>query len=42
MGTAPIALTPVLIPTLHVMLEERFPHRVQTADGEPVLQGDPA
>jgi multidrug efflux pump subunit AcrB len=35
-------LTLVLIPTLHVMLEERFPRRVQAPAGAPVLQGDPA
>lgn len=35
-------LTLVLVPTLYVMLEERFPRRVQAPDGEPVLQGDPA
>jgi multidrug efflux pump subunit AcrB len=35
-------LTLVLIPTLYVMLEERFPRRVQAPEGEPVLQGDPA
>jgi hypothetical protein len=31
-----------LVPTVHVMLEERLPRRVQAAAGEPVLQGDPA
>jgi hydrophobe/amphiphile efflux-1 (HAE1) family protein len=35
-------LTLVLIPTLYVMLEERFPRRVPAREGEPVLQGDPA
>jgi multidrug efflux pump subunit AcrB len=35
-------LTLVLIPTLYVMLEERFPRRVQAPEGAPVLQGDPA
>jgi hypothetical protein len=29
-------------PTLYVMLEERFPRRLQAPEGEPVLQGDPA
>jgi hypothetical protein len=32
----------VLIPTLYVMLEERFPRRVLAAESAPVLQGDPA
>jgi multidrug efflux pump subunit AcrB len=40
--TISTVLTLVLIPTLYVMLEERFPRRVQAAEGEPVLQGDPA
>jgi multidrug efflux pump subunit AcrB len=31
----------VLIPTLYVMLAERFPRRIAAAEGEPVLQGDP-
>lgn len=31
-----------LIPTLYVMLEERFPRRVPAMAGAPVLQGDPA
>jgi Cu/Ag efflux pump CusA len=35
-------LTLVLIPTLYVMLEERFPRRVVAAESAPVLQGDPA
>lgn len=35
-------LTLVLIPTLYVMLEERFPRRVQAPEGAPVRQGDPA
>ena len=35
-------LTLVLIPTLYVMLEERFPRRVQAPEDAPVLQGDPA
>jgi len=35
-------LTLVLIPTLYVMLEERFPRRVQAPASAPVLQGDPA
>lgn len=35
-------LTLVLIPTLYVMLEERFPRRLPVPEGEPVLQGDPA
>jgi hypothetical protein len=33
---------PVLIPTLYVMLEERFPRRVPAGEGAPVLQGDKA
>lgn len=40
MGTPSTVLTPVLVPTLYMMLEERLPRRV--AEGEPVLQGDPA
>ena len=35
-------LTLVLIPTLYVMLEERFPRRVAATEGAPVLQGDMA
>ena len=35
-------LTLILIPTLYVILEERFPRRVQAPDAEVVLQGDPA
>jgi len=35
-------LTLLLIPTLYVMLEERFPRRVPAAEGAPGLQGDPA
>lgn len=35
-------LTLVLIPTLYVMLEERFPRRISAVEGAPVLQGDPA
>jgi hydrophobe/amphiphile efflux-1 (HAE1) family protein len=35
-------LTLVLIPTLYVMLEERFPRRVPATEGAPVLQGDMA
>ena len=30
------------IPTLYVMLEERFPRRVLATEGAPVLQGDMA
>ena len=41
-GLVPTAIALVLIPTLYVMLEERFPRRVRTPGGEPVLQGDPA
>jgi len=40
--TISTALTLVFIPTLYVMLEERFPRRVRAAEGEPLLQGDPA
>ena len=32
-------LTLVLIPTLYVMLEERFPRRVEAPEGEPVAAG---
>ncbi len=35
-------LTLVLIPTLYVIFEERFPRRVPATEGAPVLQGDPA
>jgi Cu/Ag efflux pump CusA len=35
-------LTLVLIPTLHVILEERFPRRVEIPDGELAPQGDTA
>jgi len=35
-------LTPVLIPTLYVMLEERFPRRLPAMEGAPALQGDMA
>ena len=35
-------LTLVLIPTLYVMLEERFLRRAPVPEGEPLLQGDPA
>jgi multidrug efflux pump subunit AcrB len=35
-------LTLVLIPTLYVMLEERFPRRVSVPEGAPALQGDMA
>jgi multidrug efflux pump subunit AcrB len=40
--TVSTVLTLVFIPTLYVMLEERFPRRVTAPDSEPVLQGDPA
>jgi hydrophobe/amphiphile efflux-1 (HAE1) family protein len=40
--TISTALTLVLIPTLYVMLEERFPRRVAVPEGAPVLQGDTA
>ena len=33
-------LTLILIPTLYVILEERFPRRVQAPDAEMALQGD--
>lgn len=35
-------LTLVLIATLYVMLEERFPRRVRATEGAPALQGDMA
>jgi len=35
-------LTLVLIPTLYVIIEERFPRRVPALEGAPVLQGDMA
>jgi len=35
-------LTLILIPTLYVILEERFPRRVEAPDAEVALQGDPA
>lgn len=35
-------LTLILIPTLYVMLEERFPRRVPAMEGAPALQGDMA
>ena len=40
--TISTVLTLVLIPTLYVMLEERFPRRVPATEGAPVLQGDMA
>ncbi len=40
--TISTVLTLVLIPTLYVMLEERFPRRAPVPEGEPALQGDPA
>src|SRR6266536_533603 len=36
------ALTLLLIPTLYVMLEERFPRRMEDAEGSPALQGGTA
>jgi len=35
-------LTLILIPTLYVILEERFPRRVEGPDSELALQGDRA
>jgi hypothetical protein len=35
-------LTLVLIPTLYVMLEERFPRHVPAMGGAPARQGDMA
>jgi hydrophobe/amphiphile efflux-1 (HAE1) family protein len=35
-------LTLVLIPTLYVILEERFPRRIESPEGELVAQGDAA
>jgi multidrug efflux pump subunit AcrB len=40
--TISTVLTLVLIPTLYVMLEDRFPRRISAAEGEPALQGEPA
>jgi multidrug efflux pump subunit AcrB len=40
--TVSTVLTLVLIPTLYVMLEERFPRRVAVPAGVPALQGDTA
>jgi Cu/Ag efflux pump CusA len=40
--TVSTALTLVLIPTLYVMLEERFLRRVPVPAGVPALQGDTA
>jgi len=36
------ALTLILIPTLYVILEERFPRRVEAPDAHMALQGDHA
>jgi hydrophobe/amphiphile efflux-1 (HAE1) family protein len=36
------ALTLLLIPTLYLMLEERFPRRMEDAEGAPALQGGTA
>jgi multidrug efflux pump subunit AcrB len=35
-------LTLVLIPTLYMILEERFPRRIESPEGELVAQGDAA
>jgi len=35
-------LTLILIPTLYVILEERFPRRVEAPDAHMALQGDHA
>jgi len=35
-------LTLLLIPTLYTMLEERFPRRLEAAEGSPALQGETA
>jgi multidrug efflux pump subunit AcrB len=40
--TVSTVLTLVLIPTLYVMLEERFPRRLSVPAGVPALQGDTA
>ena len=36
------ALTLILIPTLYVILEERFPRRAEAPDADMALQGDRA
>ena len=41
-GSGLAVLTLVLIPTLYVILEERFPRRIEIAEGELVAQGDAA
>jgi hypothetical protein len=38
----PAVRTPVLVPTLYVILEERFPRRVEMPPGELAPQGDAA
>jgi Cu/Ag efflux pump CusA len=40
--TVSTVLTLMLIPTLNVMHEERFPRRVAVPAGAPALQGDTA
>jgi hydrophobe/amphiphile efflux-1 (HAE1) family protein len=40
--TVSTALTLLLIPTLYVMLEERFPRRMEAAEPSPALQGETA
>ena len=40
--TVSTALTLLLIPTLYVMIEERFPRRMEAAEGSPALQGETA
>ena len=40
--TVSTALTLLLIPTLYVMIEERFPRRMEAAEPSPALQGETA
>jgi hydrophobe/amphiphile efflux-1 (HAE1) family protein len=40
--TVSTALTLLLIPTLYVMIEERFPRRMEAAEGSAALQGETA
>jgi multidrug efflux pump subunit AcrB len=40
--TVSTALTLLLIPTLYLMLEERFPRRMEAAAAIPTLQGETA
>jgi multidrug efflux pump subunit AcrB len=40
--TVSTALTLLFIPTLYLMLEERFPRRMEAAEASPALQGETA